>query len=48
MCKVQRLLRHHGFDVAPDHVFGPLTAAAVRGFQNANGLDAGGIVGNET
>jgi peptidoglycan hydrolase-like protein with peptidoglycan-binding domain len=46
--KVQRLLRQHGADVAPDHVFGPGTAAAVRDFQGANGLDADGIVGDAT
>ncbi len=46
--KVQRLLRHHGFEVAPDHVFGPATAAAVRDFQTASGLTADGIVGSET
>lgn len=46
--KVQRLLRHHGFDVAPDHVFGPATAGAVRAFQEGRGLDADGIVGDQT
>ncbi len=46
--KVQRLLRHHGFDVAPDHVFGPATTEAVRAFQEAQGLDADGIVGDQT
>jgi len=46
--KIQRLLRQHGSDVAPDHVFGPTTAAAVRAFQEANGLDPDGIVGDQT
>jgi peptidoglycan hydrolase-like protein with peptidoglycan-binding domain len=46
--KVQRLLRHHGLDVAADHDFGPATAAAVREFQQANGLDADGVVGDRT
>lgn len=46
--KVQRLLRHHGSDLAPDHVFGPATATAVRTFQEGNGLDADGIVAEET
>lgn len=46
--KVQRLLRHHGFDVAPDHIFGPATAASVRSFQQNRGLDADGIVGDQT
>jgi peptidoglycan hydrolase-like protein with peptidoglycan-binding domain len=46
--KVQRLLRHHGVDVAPDHIFGPATAGAVRKFQESRGLDADGIVGDQT
>jgi len=46
--KVQRLLRHHGSDVTPDHDFGPTTATAVRDFQDGNGLDADGIVGAQT
>jgi len=46
--KVQRLLRHHGSDVPPDHIFGPLTAAAVQEFQDANGLNADAVVGSET
>jgi peptidoglycan hydrolase-like protein with peptidoglycan-binding domain len=46
--KVQRLLRHHAFDVAADHIFGPATAGAVRAFQEDRGLDADGIVGDQT
>jgi peptidoglycan hydrolase-like protein with peptidoglycan-binding domain len=46
--KVQRLLRHHGFDVAADHIFGPATARAVRAFQEDRGLDADGVVGDQT
>ena len=46
--KVQRLLRHHGSDVSPDHVFGPETKAAVQAFQEGNGLDPDGIVGDQT
>ena len=46
--KVQRLLRHHGFGLAPDHIFGPVTAERVRDFQGANGLGVDGIVGDET
>ncbi len=46
--KVQRLLRHHGFDVAPDHKFGPATEGKVKEFQQDRGLSADGIVGGQT
>lgn len=46
--KVQRLLRHHGFELAADHIFRPVTAATVRDFQESNGLGVDGIVGNQT
>jgi peptidoglycan hydrolase-like protein with peptidoglycan-binding domain len=46
--KVQRLLRQRGSDVAADHIFGPATAGAVRQFQESEGLDADGIVGDQT
>jgi peptidoglycan hydrolase-like protein with peptidoglycan-binding domain len=45
---VQYLLDAHGASLAVDGIFGPLTAAAVSAFQNANGLLADGIVGGQT
>jgi len=46
---LQYLLRQHGrSEVAVDGIFGPITAAAVRAFQQARGLTVDGIVGNQT
>ncbi|MGA8658998.1 MAG: peptidoglycan-binding domain-containing protein [Chthoniobacterales bacterium] len=45
---VQYLLNAHGATLAVDGAFGPLTAAAVRGFQSKAGLKVDGIVGNAT
>lgn len=45
---VQHLLRHHGHDIVVDGIFGPITAAAVRSFQQSRGLLVDGIVGNQT
>ena len=46
---VQYLLRQHGHaNVVVDGVFGPITDAAVRSFQQAHGLVVDGIVGNQT
>lgn len=46
---LQYLLRQHGRgEVAVDGIFGPITAAAVRAFQQSRGLTVDGIVGNQT
>src|SRR5664280_626832 len=46
---VQYLLRQHGHtNVAVDGIFGPITAAAVRDFQDVQGLLVDGVVGNQT
>ncbi|MEE1939829.1 N-acetylmuramoyl-L-alanine amidase [Streptomyces sp. TRM 70361] len=45
----QQLLNDHGFDAGEvDGVFGPVTAAAVRAFQDNRGLAADGVVGSRT
>jgi len=45
---VQYLLRHHGFSIGVDRIFGAQTQEAVRGFQRNRGLGVDGIVGNQT
>ncbi len=45
---VQYLLRHRGYSLTADGVFGSGTEAQVKAFQSANGLVADGIVGANT
>ena len=46
---LQYLLREHGYtEVFVDGIFGPVTAGAVRRFQQSRGLLVDGIVGNQT
>ncbi len=45
---LQRLLVAHGYGMRVDGVFGPLTEAAVKAFQNRRNLSVDGIVGQRT
>ena len=45
IAEVQAALSRLGYDVVPDGAYGPGTAAAVRAFEVANGLEADGVVG---
>lgn len=46
--KLQRALRKRGFEIEVDGVYGPATDKAVRAFQQAQGIQVDGIVGDET
>ncbi|MGH9279729.1 MAG: peptidoglycan-binding domain-containing protein, partial [Acidimicrobiales bacterium] len=46
--KVQALLRHRGFNLAADQIFGPVTAQKVREFQASKRLTVDGVVGEQT
>ncbi|AYF98208.1 peptidoglycan-binding protein [Protaetiibacter intestinalis] len=45
---VQTLLNKYGYGLTVDGSFGPLTASAVRGFQQSKGITVDGIVGPQT
>ncbi len=45
---LQELLNASGADLQVDGDFGPLTEAAVRAYQDENGLDVDGVVGSDT
>ena len=45
---LQEQLRAAGYNIAADGIFGPATQSAVRAYQQANGLQVDGIVGNQT
>ena len=46
--RAQYLLRQKGFNIQPDHIFGPATEGAVKAFQQSTNLLVDGIVGNQT
>ncbi len=48
IAEIQAALANQGYDVAADGDFGPATEAAIKTFQQANGLDSDGLVGDMT
>ena len=48
VAEIQRMLQNLGYDVVPDGKFGAKTQAAVKTFQQDNGIVADGIVGPQT
>ncbi len=48
VAEIQGELASLGYDVSADGDFGPATAEAVKAFQEANGLDPDGLVGETT
>lgn len=45
---LQKALKNLGYNVSPDGSYGPLTVAAVKSFQQINGLTVDGIAGAKT
>jgi peptidoglycan hydrolase-like protein with peptidoglycan-binding domain len=45
---LQQILRHRGYALAVDGIFGPITEGAVKDFQQSKGLAVDGIVGQNT
>jgi murein L,D-transpeptidase YcbB/YkuD len=45
---MQRLLVSNGYGIRVDGIFGPLTEAAIKAFQNQRNLSVDGIVGQKT
>ena len=46
--ELQKLLNNNGYNLTVDGIFGTNTQAAVKDYQQKNGLDVDGIVGNNT